>query len=609
MRPARSRLPRLARVARAALGLAAIAVVATVATAAAAGPPFPDPEDGRAVYDTAEVLDPATVRQVESMIDAIEERTGAEVVVYTQEVPCCESTEEAERRAIRLMDQWGVGRRGFDDGLVILYDLHEFDTCHGQVQLYAGPGYRAKFLSNEERQKVFEEDMVPLLRGCDLDGSLLAAMAKVDAAATPEHAAQLNFFRILNSILGLLVAPLVGLAVILWALASWFRHGRDPVYLDDPSIHLPAPPRGLTPAAGAVVRDGQASRRALTAASLDLAARGLIAFQAEKTGLLGTGTKLGIVTNAEALVTDAVDESGSPLPPGPPGSPIQLDPEAQFRRDRARRRPLDAASAFLDQRLTTLGGHDGYIDPDDILKLGTDVSTFNKKIEQHVVDQGWFREPPATSTRRWAGRGAILFALAIVTFVVGLNLPSDGVVVLGVALAVSAVVLLVLARSMPARTMPGAMVRAMLEAYRRTLEKTMAQARTMDQVVAESAIPLIEDPDDAVVWGVALGLQTEVEQVLERTAEDLKEGRTGVGYVPAWYGTGSGGSGGWSSNEGSGGFAPGLMSSSPIPNFGGMMAALGTIGNSPSSSGSGGGGGGFSGGSSGGGGGGSGGGF
>ena len=37
------------------------------------------------------------------------------------------------------------------------------------------------------------------------------------------------------------------------------------------------------------------------------------------------------------------------------------------------------------------------------------------------------------------------------------------------------------------------MIRAMLEAYRRTLEKTMAQARSMDQVVAESAIPLIEN--------------------------------------------------------------------------------------------------------------------
>ena len=62
------------------------------------------------------------------------------------------------------MDQWGVGRAGFDDGLVILFDLHEDDPCHGQVQLYAGPGYAAKFLSNSERQAIFEDDMLPLLR-------------------------------------------------------------------------------------------------------------------------------------------------------------------------------------------------------------------------------------------------------------------------------------------------------------------------------------------------------------------------------------------------------------------------------------------------------------
>jgi hypothetical protein len=127
----------------------------------------------------------------------------------------------------------------------------------------------------------------------------------------------------------------------------------------------------------------------------------------------------------------------------------------------------------------------------------------------------------------------------------------------------------------------------------------------MGEVVETSAIPLIESPDDAVVWGVALGLQTEVEAVLRRTAEDVESGVAPFGYVPAWYATGGlgGGSGG-----GPGGWAPGVMSSSPIPNFGGMMAALGTIGNSPASSGSGGGGG-FGGGGSGGGGGGAGGGF
>jgi hypothetical protein len=75
--------------------------------------------------------------------------------------------------------------------------------------------------------------------------------------------------------------------------------------------------------------------------------------------------------------------------------------------------------------------------------------------------------------------------------------------------------------------------------------------------------------------------------------------------MPVWYG-------GWASSSSPGGagqfgIAPGLMSSSVLPNFGGMMAALGSVGVAPSTSSSGSGG--FSGGGSGGGGGGAGGGF
>jgi len=104
---------------------------------------------------------------------------------------------------------------------------------------------------------------------------------------------------------------------------------------------------------------------------------------------------------------------------------------------------------------------------------------------------------------------------------------------------------------------------------------------------------------------VAFGLHKEVEDVLQRSLEDVQHGSAGVTpYFPVWYW----GRGDYSGGGGAGGMAPGVFSSSAIPDFGGMMSALGTIGNSPSSSGSGGSGG-FSGGGSGGGGGGAGGGF
>ena len=559
---------------RVALAAAVAAVGFLPALAVGAGPPFPEPVNDQAVYDMAGAFEAATIATVEAAIDQFEMDTGAEIVVYTQLVRDDVSTAEAEAHAQSLMDQWGVGRAGVDDGLVILFDLGQADPCHGQVQLYAGPGFRETWLSNDDRQRIFENDMLPRLRECDMDGALLAAMDKISGVST---------YRVWNAVLGLILAPLILIVVVGLALRSWFRTGRDPVYLDDPSILMPAPPPGLTPAAGAAVRDGSVTRRALTAASLDLAARGRIGFRAEKSSsLFGGKPEIGIHT----------------IDAAPP------DSAERARLERVRRRPTDQATAYLLGRMQSVGGAAGYIAPTEILELGSDVDKFNSRLEAHLVAQGWFREAPGKVTGRWRGRGLLALVAGVVSLVVGGNLPSSGLALVGVALIASAVVLFVVSSAMPARTNDGAVVRAMLEAYRRTLEKTMAMSRSMGEVVTTSAIPLVEDPDDAVVWGVALGLQDEVEGVLERSAEDLSSGRGSGAYLPMWYWSGS--SGGWGESGSGGGWAPGMMSSSPIPNFGGMMAALGTIGNSPSSSGSGGG---FSGGGSGGGGGGAGGGF
>ena len=49
---------------------------------------------------------------------------------------------------------------------------------HGQVQLYAGPGFEATFLSNTERQAIYDNDMLPHLRSADFDGALAAALTR-----------------------------------------------------------------------------------------------------------------------------------------------------------------------------------------------------------------------------------------------------------------------------------------------------------------------------------------------------------------------------------------------------------------------------------------------
>jgi uncharacterized membrane protein YgcG len=545
------------------------------------GPPFPAPEVDRAVYDCAGILSPEAIAASESTIDAIEARTGSEVVVYTQDSGEFPTTDETEAKARALMDQWGVGRKGFNDGLVIFFDMQP-NLEHGQVQLYAGPGFEAAFLSNAERQSIFQNDMVPFLSSGDFDGALAAALGKVDAAATPEHADALQRSRQINAVVGLVGGSVVFLGLTGWALFSWRRYGKDPVYLDDPSVLMPAPPPDLTAASGAMIMDGATSRRALTTAMLDLASRGYIAFR-DQPGVLFAGHKVGV---------DVAPAAG--------------DADAEAQRRLNQRRPTGPAEEVALTQLRALAGRgDAFISPDALPKFGTHVAEFDTALEDHVVDRGWFAERPSKVVSRWAGRGVLAIVGGVIALVAGLNIPLSGLTLLGGAAIAAGIVVVIIARSMPAVTITGSMIRAMLAAYRRTLQKTMAQARSMQQVVEEAGLGWLDTPDQAVVWGTALGLQGDIEGVLSRSLDDVKEGRTSgvVPYFPIWYQTSSGTP--FMSSAG-GGSGASLFSDSGIPDVGGMMSALGTIGNSPASSG---GGGGFGGGSSGGGGGGAGGGF
>jgi hypothetical protein len=174
----------------------------------------------------------------------------------------------------------------------------------------------------------------------------------------------------------------------------------------------------------------------------------------------------------------------------------------------------------------------------------------------------------------------------------------SGLTLVGIALILGGMVTMAFGTQMSKRTPNGAYVDAMLKAYRRTLEKTLAQARSMAEVVAVPAVRVLADtPDKAVVWGVALGLHEEVGQVLARELADpqARAAAQATGsYYPVYLGSGSG------SGSGGGGS---LFSGSGVPDLGGMIGTVGDIGSAPASSSSGGGG--FGGGGGGGGGGGS----
>jgi hypothetical protein len=200
----------------------------------------------------------------------------------------------------------------------------------------------------------------------------------------------------------------------------------------------------------------------------------------------------------------------------------------------------------------------------------------------------------------WVGVAVVEGLASIPLFWWTMTLDASGGFLGGAALLLAAVITGITAWFMPCRTRLGAMLRAMLSAYKRTLQYTLAQSGSMDEVVARRPLPWVTTPDAAMAWGVALGLNADIEMVLSRTIGASQASGRQVGWYPMWFY-----SPGFSSGFGSGGSAgggSGMFSSSAIPDIGSMMSSLGSIG-SATSGGSGGGGGGFGGGGGGGGGG------
>ncbi len=531
---------------------------------------FPPPVENQAVYDVAEVLTPSDEAALEDRIDALEGRSGAEMAIYLQVDPS-QTFDSNLALAEQLLNEWGVGRRGFDDGFVILVS---FGTSleHGVISTYGGGGFTVAYLDIDEQQALINGVIGPRFHEGDFNGGLLAAMDVVDAAVTPEATATLNAYRVANAVIGIPGGILAFVLTAGIAFIMWRREGDDPEVLDSESVLMAGPPAGMTPPLATVVREGRASKDALQTILIELAGTGFIRFR-----------------NLDRV--GKVKSDDDPNPETDPAIDLLKPP-----RDQADPRgPTGEAYQVL---LNRGGGPKGSLTREALWGVNAALNPIKGSLEAEAVRMGWFTRLPTPAITKWTVIGVLEAAAGGGLLFLGFTIPMSGLTLVGGALIAGGLITLAFGTQMSKRTDTGAYADAMLKAYRRTLQKTMQQAQSMAAVVAEPTVRILADtPDKAVIWGVALGLRDEVSQVLTREMADPTTQATlasSGAYYPVWFGS-SGSMGG----DGGGGS---LFSGSGIPDVGGMMGALGSVGSSPPSSSSGGGGG-FGGGGGGGGGG------
>jgi uncharacterized protein len=128
------------------------------------------------VVDSADMLVDADENRIAERLRAFERRTQHQMIVVT--VPSTNDSDIADfTRA--LANRWGVGRRGHNDGVVML--LARDDR---RLRIAVGDGLTRQF-SNDVAAEIIRTEMVPRLKSGDATGAVRAGLDAILARLDP----------------------------------------------------------------------------------------------------------------------------------------------------------------------------------------------------------------------------------------------------------------------------------------------------------------------------------------------------------------------------------------------------------------------------------------
>jgi uncharacterized protein len=227
----------LLHAARAALAFLLLGFLSLGVVNAASGDPLPVPPLTSRIVDLTNTLDAQQRAALEARLAALEQAKGAQVAVLL--APTFQP-ESIEQFGIRLADAWKLGRKGVDDGAILLIAKDD-----RQLRIEVGYGLEGA-LNDATAKRIISEIITPHFRQggyyAGIDAGLAAMQAVIEGEPLPPPATTstgtrgdgANFLpllmgaaiaaRILHSLLGLtgsLLAAGVGGLLAFWLFGSW----------------------------------------------------------------------------------------------------------------------------------------------------------------------------------------------------------------------------------------------------------------------------------------------------------------------------------------------------------------------------------------------------
>jgi uncharacterized protein len=138
------------------------------------------PLHGR-VNDEAGMLTPDQRQKLENVLADYQKRTGSQIAVLLVKST---EPEAVEQYSIRVTDAWKLGRKGVDDGVLLLV-ARDNPKSLGRLRIEAGRGVQG-VLTDAQSKRILQDTIAPHFRQNDYYGGLVAGVGAISALLDQE---------------------------------------------------------------------------------------------------------------------------------------------------------------------------------------------------------------------------------------------------------------------------------------------------------------------------------------------------------------------------------------------------------------------------------------